>query len=83
MIKTSKKEFTLNSIIFVIVLIVGIGIGYALAPTRTQVINEVDTPIKDAIDSLTPLLYGAIGASLVSAMSSIVCLMQISRYIER
>jgi len=51
--------------------------GFADGKASVDPIGSSD--IEDKVDSLTTLVYGAIGASLISALAAIVSLMQISR----
>lgn len=72
-------------IALVLGLLLGIGLGWVLAPD--VVITQPQTPtdlskIGDKINSLTTLIYASIGAALVSAIASIVALMQVSRRLE-
>jgi len=51
--------------------------GFADGKASVDPIGSSD--IEDKVDSLTTLVYGAIGASLIAALAAIVSLMQISR----
>lgn len=80
-------------IVFLIGLILGGGVAYMAFPPQRTVIEKVEVPVSDPGDpvtveklreelsGLTTLIYGAIGASLLSALAAIVSLMQISRSI--
>ena len=86
------SENRVNKLTLVVVLLVGIIVGgmvtyMVLLPQRTVVEVTTSQPgdpvtvqiLEEKVQGLIPLIYGAMGASLVSALAAIVCLMMISR----
>lgn len=56
--------------------------GVEDTPTRSSSVSLSElTAIREDVDSIIALVYGAIGASLISALAAIVVLMQVSRRI--
>lgn len=87
----SKINKLTLTIVFLIGLILGGGVAYMAFPPQRTVIKKVEVLISEPGDpvtveklqeellGLTTLIYGAIGASLISALAAIISLMQISR----
>ena len=69
--------------VIAVVLIAGLGIGYVMAPVKTEYKPPVPIPndISVRLDGIVTLLYGAVGASLIAALAAILALMQISKNI--
>jgi len=81
------------SIVFLLGLVIGGAVAYMAFPPQRTVVEKVEVPVSDPGDPVTveklqeemsglsTLIYGAIGASLISALAAIVSLMQISKSI--
>ena len=80
----------------IVALIIGSVIGYFCYPAPKKDVAPGPSPYnqptqptqpaqnyatKEQVDGVITLVYGAIGASLVAALASIVCLMQVSKTI--
>jgi len=100
----AQSNQTRMVVLLVVGLVIGVGVGYMLAPTggayyprppsyttgydlgwrngfadgKASVDLIVSSDIEEKVDGLTTLVYGAIGASLISALAAIVSLKQIS-----
>jgi len=85
MSESKIRKQTLN--VFIMGLIVGIVGAYMILPSQQTVVEVIVSDpgdpvtvekLQEEISGLTTLVYGAIGASLISALAAIVSLKQIS-----
>ena len=71
-------------VLLVVGLVIGAGIGWMLAPSGETIIYSEDPNPETThatsvgLNAVATLVYGAIGASLVATLASIVTLMQVS-----
>ena len=85
MSESKIRKQTLN--VFIMGLIVGILGAYMILPSQQTVVEVIVSDpgdpvtvekLQEEMSGLTTLVYGAIGASLISALAAIVSLKQIS-----
>ncbi len=85
MSESKIKKQTLT--VFIMGLIVGIMVVYMILPSQQTVVEVIVSDpgdpvtvekLQEEMSGLTTLVYGAIGASLISALAAIVSLKQIS-----